>query len=181
MKFELTLTEEDYLIQSLYAASKSELVRKRKRTTSIQLGLGFSLMALLSYLGNNLFFSWWDFLIMGLILVVGYPIYQPISDLRHHRKYIAETYKNRFGKTSQVEFSGDQLLTNDYVGDSKLDLGQLEQVCETGTHFFLKFNTAEVLILPKDSIPLEDFKVLLNQLIDKYQLPYTQELNWKFR
>jgi len=181
MKFELTLNEEDYLIQSLYAASKSELVRKRRRTTLMLLGFAFSLMALSSYLGNDLSFTWWDFLIMGLILIVCYPLYQRILYLRHYRKSVAETYKNRFGKSSQLEFRGDQLLTSDYVGDSKLNLGQLEQVYEIGLYFFLKFKSAEVLILPKDRIPMEDFKAVLNQLIDKYHLPYTQELNWKFR
>lgn len=181
MTFEIILNADDYLNQSLFLASKSKMIRNKKRRTLIILFGAFVMLALSSYLNEGPSSPWWAFLICGLIFVSLYPIYQRYLYKKHYKKIITNTYKNRFGKPVQVEFKDDELLTKDYSGESKIHLVQLEHIYEIGAYFLLKFETAEVLILPKNQIPMEDFNVILTQLIQKYNLPFSQELNWKFK
>ncbi|WP_442591489.1 YcxB family protein [Pedobacter sp. AW31-3R] len=181
MRFALTLTEEDYLTGSLFISSKSKLVKRRRRKTLIILFGAFMLFSISSLLEERPTIKWWEIIIFAFIFIFLYSFYQRWLYQRHYRKNIAETYKNRHGKPGWIEFTEDQLLSADFAGESKINLEQLEYIYEIRRYYLIKFKTAEVLIVPKAEIPEEDFRVIINRIIKKYNVPFTQELEWKFK
>ncbi|TDQ10997.1 hypothetical protein [Pedobacter metabolipauper] len=181
MKLEVTLNEEDLLNQSLFAASKSEQLKKKRRESLVFVFGCFVVISVLSTFKKDSSMPWWGFILIGLGFVGLYALYQPSLYKRHYRKTIAEIYKNRIGKVDQIEFGNNKMFHQDYIGESTVGLEHLEHVYEIGAYFFLRFKTDETVVLPKAQIPVEDFRIVLNQIINKYQLPFTQELDWKFK
>lgn len=181
MKIEIVLNEDDYLNQQLFAASKSKTVRKNRRNTIIMLIAAFSLVTISEFLKSHLPLPWWVLLILGLLFILWYPRHQRNVYIKHYRKHISEYYKHRFGKLSQIEFLDGQLLIKDYVGEARLDLAHADHLYETRDYFYVKFETAEVLILPKGQLHLTEFSAFLRELSTQYTIPFTQDLNWKWR
>lgn len=181
MKFETTQTKEDYLYLFLFSSSKSKLAKKRRRNTLIILSGMFIVISIEAYLAGGHLFKWWEVLIIGTIFIYLYTFYQRNLYIRHYKKNVAENFKNKFGKTASVEFSDEQLITGDYAGESKLNLEQLEHIYETGTYYIIKFRTADGLVVRKEEVSDSEFRALIKRLTEKYNIPFTQELNWKFR
>lgn len=156
-------------------------MKKRRRKTLIFLFVAFVLISLSAFHLNNVLFRCLLALAIALLVSTAYYFIQRNRFAHSLTKNVFETYKHRFGKSLHIEFTADQLLTVGADKETKINLTQLEEINETGSYFLLKFKSGERLIVPKAQVSANDFSLLVQQIVEKYAIPFTQELNWKFR
>ena len=181
MKFEIILKEEDYLTHLLFVASKSKLVKTRRRTTLALYLAASVLLSFSTYHGHNSFLNWWQILLLGVLFVFLYAFYQRYLYRKTYRKSIVEQYKGKMGSRKEIEFVDEQLFIRDYIGESRINLSKLQRIYETGAYFYLKFESSETLILPKSQIDSEELKTVLKALITRFNIPVIEQLDWKWR
>lgn len=175
--FEFQLAEEDFLAFHLYTASKSSRINRKKRNGRLYLVLGSLLIGTLFYLGGNMTMVVY-FGAVALITSLFYPRYFQWRYKEHYRSFIRENYTKRFGMKETLEIGEDAIWSMDEVGESKIYLKEVEQVNETGRHFFMKLSTGVSLIIPKGEL---DDPELLRTTFESLGLPVHSDLDWVWR
>ena len=181
MKFTFALDKKDYLSYALFTASKSTLIRKKRKQTIFLLSGFFIFIALSSYSKNTTSYGLLISLISYMLIIGLYIFFQKYIYKRNIEKGVLETYKNLFKRTIHVEILPAEIIIKDQVGESRLDPAQLDNIYETGTYFFLRFKNFRTLIIPKEQLPADEFTQNVNDIIQAYNIPFTQQLHWKFR
>ena len=119
MRLEYNLNENDYLQHQLFTASKTDRIKKQRRKSWLLVSVTFFIISLLSYKNEDKF-PFYGFIIMGIISFIFYPIYLRNYYRKHYQKFIKDTYKNRFGENSVIQFFENEILTNDSNSESKV-------------------------------------------------------------
>ncbi len=181
MKFEYKLNENDYLQHQLYTASKTERIKKQRRNSWLFVSLTFVIVSLLSFQNEDKFASYVP-IILGIISFIFYPIYLRSYYKKHYHKFIKDTYKNRFGENSVVQFFENEVLTNDSDTESRVKYSAFEEFNEIGDYIFLKLKSSGSFVIPKLKIEnLEELKMELNNIAKKYNIKQNVELDWKWK
>jgi len=181
MTLTYSLDQNDFLEHQLFTASKSDRIKKKRIKTWLILSGSWLLFSFVFYQSHNtlLFYL---FLAYTLITLLFYPFYQRRQYKNYYKKFIADTYKNRFGKTANIKFTELALETNDITGESKINLTQFENVTETANYFYLKMKTGGHLIIPKLKINnVDDVREELKSLCTKLSIDFITDLDWKWK
>ena len=126
--------------------------------------------------------TFYSFLIIGFITLLFYPFYLRNHYRNHYQKFIKDTYKNRFGENATIQFLDNEILTNDSSSESKLKYESFEEFNEIKDYFFLKMKTGGSIIIPKLKIEnLNELKVELKNIAEKYIIKQNVELDWKWK
>jgi hypothetical protein len=181
MKIQYTLNENDFLEHQLFTASKTERINKQRRKSWIIVTFCFFALSLLFLKSENKFLLYY-FLGFGIISLIFYPLYQRNYYRKHYMKSIKETYKNRFNELTTLIFDEDYIETNDLSGETKIYYSGFEEINEIKDYYFLKLRTGGSIIIPKIKIDnIENFKIELKNISEKYHLKNNVELNWKWK
>jgi hypothetical protein len=181
MTLTYSLDQNDFLQYQLFTASKSDRIKKKRTKTWLILSGSWLLFSFVFYQRHDtlLFYL---FLAYGLITLLFYPYYQRRQYKNHYAKFIADTYKNRFGKTSNITFTETALETNDITGESKINLAQLENLTETANYFYLKMKTGGHIIIPRYKLNnVSEVQEKLKALCTKLSIDFITDLNWKWK
>lgn len=181
MTLKYTLTENDFLQQQLFTASKSGRIKKQRRKSWIINSFTILCLSYLFYQSGNNFLTYY-FLGFGILFVCLFPWYLKSHYKKHYKKFIQDTYKNRFGVTVTVKFNQDCIETFDITGESKINLSEIEEIIETGEYIYLKMRTGGKLIIPKLRIDYVDrLREELKKIADKLNIKFVSYLNWKWK
>lgn len=181
MKLEYQLDVNDYLQHQLYTASKTERIKKQRIKSWIFVSLTFFIISLL-FLENRDKSTFYIFIIVGIITLIFYPFYLRNHYKNHYLKFIKDTYKNRFGESSVIEFFEKEVITNDSNSESKVKYSALEEFNEIGEYIFLKLKSGGSFIIPKLKINnLVELKNELKKISEQYNVKHNIELNWKWK
>ena len=181
MKLEYNLDEYDFLQHQLYTASKTERIKIQRRKSWILVTSIFFLLSLL-FLKDDEKVAFYSFLIIGIITFLFYPFYLRNHYKNHYLKFIKDTYKNRFGENAKVQFLDTEFVTNDSNSETKLKYAAFEEFNEIGDFFFLKLKIGGSLIIPKLKVEnLNELKVELKSIAEKYNVKQNVELDWKWK
>ena len=174
------LEEHDFLQHQLYVASKTKRVINQRRNTWILLSVSFLLFSFANYSGNKVLF--YAMLAFSIITVLFFPLYQKTQYKKHYRNFIIDNYKLRFGKDASITFTEDAIETTDSSANSTFQLNSLEEIIETGDHFFIQIKTGGHLIIPKSAIENNaDFRAVIKSIVEKYTIKEVVDLNWKWK
>jgi len=179
----MTLDENDYLTFQLYTASKTPRVRNTRIRSWIVTTVVFLSLTYFSFENNNGFLGYY-FLIASVLSLVLYRRYSGWRYKRHYRRYIQDTYKNRFGEECAIEFTADAIVTKDKTGEVKINTTEIEEINEIKDFYFVKAKSGVSLIISKlktDTADLERIESELKALVDKRGLKHNVELDWKWR
>lgn len=180
MKIEFHLSEDDYLTQMLFNATQSKVIKRRRLINWLICIAMFLILALTFYLKGN--YPLTIMYVVGLIIfIIFYPMYQRWLYKRSYSKYLKESMKNKSESLICIEFIGDQILLNDYAGDASMNISAIDHIYETGQYFYLRFNSSGTLILPKAHLDVKDFTHVIQNISEKYNIPFKHELNWKWK
>ena len=175
------LDQNDFLQHQLFLASKTERVKKKRTTSWLTVSGTMFLLGFLFFQSNNPMLGYY-FLALGIIALLFYPLYQRHQYKKHYARFIAETYKSRFGQTANLHFSEHAIETSDSSGEAKINLSELEHVTETGDYFYPKLKIAGHLIIPKSKISnVYQFRQELKQLCQRLGINFIEELSWKWK
>ncbi len=181
MKLEYKIEENDYLQYQLYTASKTERIKKQRIKSWILVSLLFYIISLLFLINENKM-AFYSFMIFGFITLIFYPSYLRKHYKEHYSKFIKENYKNRFDERLVIEFFENELMSNDSNSESKVKYSAFEEFNEIGDFIFLKLKSSSSFIIPKLKIDnLEELKVELNTIAEKYNIKQNVELNWRWK
>jgi hypothetical protein len=179
----MTLNENDYLIHQLYIASKTPRIKKARIRSWILTTVAFLAMTYLFFESGNDALGFY-FLILSLLSLALYPFYSRWRYKRHYQRYIADTYKNRFGEECTLEINEDFILTKDRTGESKINCSEIEEISEIKDFYFLRLKTGGSIIISKvktDAQELSRLEEGLRELVDKKGIKRNVELDWKWR
>ena len=179
----MTLDENDYLTYQLYTASKTPRIRRARIRGWILTTVTLLCSAYLFFESYNDFLGYY-FLVASALSLTIYPIYSRWRYKRHYKKYIKDTYMNRFGQESELEISNDVIVTKDKTGEGKINTTEIEEINEIKDFYFVKVKTGVSLIISKvkaDSKDLEAIEKALKELADKKRIKWNVDLDWKWR
>lgn len=175
------LEHNDFLQHQLYLASKSPRIRKQRLTSWLLLSGSMLLLSLLFYqTGETLLFVCG--LILAAVTLIFYPLYQSRHYKNHYSNFIADTYKKRFGQIASITFAESGIEAKDLTGESRINLTEIENVTETGNHFYLKLRTGVDIVIPKTKLDdVDRVRNELKQLCDRLNTDFIEDLNWKWK
>lgn len=175
MKFEYTLSEEDFLAFQLFNVSTTGNLKKRKRRTQILLPISFLALAAAFYFDSNTAMSIY-FVGCAVVFALFYGKYMHWRYKQHYIKQVKRYYSNLFGMSIQIQLQDDALLSQDKTSESKVNLSEITVVNETDKHFFLRISNANSLIIPKDKVNVPRLKDRLQEL----NISIDERLDWKW-
>jgi hypothetical protein len=181
MRIEYTLDEGDYLIHQLFAASKSNRIRKQRMWFKVLGPILFAATGFLSFReGKNVesavFFSG------ALIWFFVYPLWQRRYYKKHYQGFVRDIYKERFGQITVVELADDYILTKDQGSETKVSTDQVEEISEIPDMVFLKLRNGHYFLFPKDKISKMDLVILrLKELANALKIEYKVYERWEWK
>jgi hypothetical protein len=178
MTLHYTLKENDFLQHQLFAASKSKRIKRQRLRNWFISSAALLCMSWIFYQeGNGRMTEY--FLITGILCFGFYPLYQKWYYKRHYRKFIAETYKNRFGQPEEMKFTKEWVEVKDVSGESKIKLAEVESISETGNYFYLQIKTGGHLVIPKTISEVDFVRQQLKEICYEFNIAYCADLKWK--
>lgn len=174
MTIEYSLSEEDYLNYHVFAASKSEKTKKRKRKDWILVTLSFLLLALVFYNHEEMSLAFY-FGLLSLASGLFYPRFFKWRYKKHYLSHIRDNYSKYLGRVLELEIQEDRISIMDDSTESTLKLSEFEKVDETARHFFLKISNATAIIIPKRELTNID---ALRQKLKAVGLKIETDLDW---
>src|SRR6056300_1606960 len=121
MKFEFSLTEQDYIEYQLFTAYSSPRIQKRKKNTWL-IYTGVSALLAMYFFRSDALVMAIFFGILALACAFFYPAYHKWNHRRHYTNFVKDNYKNRVGKSASLTFTEDEILSKDETGEAKINL-----------------------------------------------------------
>ncbi len=172
MKIKFVLTETDYLEFQIFAWSKSEVTKKKRKNSWVLLTIVPLLFAIYFQTKDNNVLSIY-FITLALICALFYPKYFRWNYKRHFKNYINTNYSDRFGETTELEFSSDHIYSKENAGEGKILFSEIEQLCETATHLYVMITNGMSLIIPKKQIDNIDE---IKEIFKTKNIPLNQQI-----
>lgn len=176
MLFTFKIEQNDFLTFQLYTVSKSlNVLKTRQRgrflTSIAGLLLAINLFVTGSYIAGVLMLA------VAILTYSFYPRYHRWRLKNHFIKYSKKNYGSHFGQEESLETNKDFIISKNIAGEGKVKVSELDSLIELSDYFFLKMKNGSSIIIPKRF--LENSTDFINE-IGKYNIPLTQELNWKY-
>jgi hypothetical protein len=181
MTLTYTLSQDDYLNHQLFTASLSNRVKRQRKRSRIIWFIAFLSLAWLFYLKKDNFLAYY-FFIFTILYILFYPYYSRWYYKRHYKRFVNETYKNRFGKISSVIINEEQIQDIDEGGETKILVSEIENIYETSEYFFLRLKSGLGLIIPKHKVDnVHLLKHELKTISNKQHIDFIEMQNWKWK
>ncbi len=181
MNLHITLEKDDFLNYQLFTASKSPSVKKTMQKYQIHIPIAYVILATLVIVLDNIA-TGVVFLAVGVLWYFFSIRWLKKKYYKHYDKFVKERFANRFGEEGKITVEGEQIVSEDSSGESKVNLDALEEINETGSHFFIKLKTGESFIFPKEQVQDDDsFSAFIQTLKTKYHIRHNQELQWSWK
>ncbi|MEO5890891.1 MAG: YcxB family protein [Ferruginibacter sp.] len=181
MTFTFTLTENDLLQSQLFIASKTARIKRQRVKTWLVYSIAILLIGLMFYQSGNIVMTYYC-LIFGIIFLCFFPLYQKSYYKKHYQRFIADTYKNRFGKTTTINFTEQYIETIDITGESKINLQEVENITETSNYFYVKMKTGGHLVIPKQKPGnIEQLRQEFKSICGKLSVHFIDDLTWRWK
>ena len=175
----------DYLQQVLYYNTVS--VNSKKQRTRAWLFVIFIIVisnALLLYvfrekieIGHYL-----GAIPMSILGIFLFPYFYRTLQKKQLLKFVEETYKNNFGKESNLSFSNENIEIHNSTGESTIKYATIEKIIEISGHFFLVLKAGTYIIIPKSEMSdIGIVKNTLHTIAAENKILYSSELDWKWK
>ncbi|KAF2339784.1 hypothetical protein [Flavobacterium tistrianum] len=182
MELNYSLTENDYLQQQLFLASKSKLIKKQRKTARILVLVILIIIGILFLINKNMFLGYY-FGGAGVVCFLFFPFYLKKYYYRIFKKYVTENFKNRIGVVSKIVFKEDTLEAfTEGMGSSVTNFSMFENISEIEDYVFITFKTNVNLIIPKEKIvDVEELRSKLKSIAKNLKIDFISELDWKWQ
>lgn len=179
MELNYTLLKEDYLAFNLYHTSKNPQIKKQRTRSYIIMIICFVLMAFfLHTLGIEFYYS----VPVFAILLIIYPLRIGSIFKNSMKRQVEMNYGDAYAEQVFVTVSGEYIEIKDYRTLSRVNIPYIKGFSEIEGYFFIKLTSLSYIIIPKRHF--QDTEFIRKQLFDlskAYNLPFDQELDWKWK
>jgi len=153
MEIEYSLSRADYLEFQLFAATKSETIKKNRRKARIRLPIIYLILGTILLTVSDKIFAL-IFYLIGILWYLLYPVLTKKRFGKYYAKYVDENFKKRFDTPIKVNISDnyETIETVDFEGESKFKTAGIEKIFEIKRFIYIKMNSGSHLIIPKYKI-----------------------------
>lgn len=176
--YRFILTEDDFLIYTLYNASLSALVRRRRQRMRWVVAL------LYCGLGTGLFLSGAGktgglvFMIFGILWFLLYPRYSAWRYKKVYRRMVGAQVKDRLHKPYEMEPGPEALLIRNATSESRITYEGVKTLVILPEHFLVQLREKPGLVVPRHAVPdTEAFTVFFVQK----GIPLTPAEQWTWK
>lgn len=181
VKCTYTLDEKDYLIQMLYFAGNSKLVKKGQTRSTYIVPFIYGMMALWFFLGKDYVLSV-VFCIIALLWVLLYPAYHRKKLLRTYQHHVSEHYKNALNRLVNMDLQSNQISLSEPGSESQINLNEVEKIVEIPSYIIFHLRNTQRLFVPMYKLDnKEDFRVAVNEVIKINSIPYELISDWDWK
>lgn len=182
MELKYSLTENDYLQQQLYLASKSNQINKQRKRARIAVPIILLVIVFLSYFNENLFEAYCS-AGAGIVWFFLFPIYLKRYYQRVFKKYVNENFKDRAGIVLSIAFKENALeVVSENIGKSEFNFSSFKNISEIENYFFIDVKASGNIMIPKAKIDnVEAVKNKLKTIAEKQGIEFISELDWKWK
>ncbi|MCT4639473.1 MAG: YcxB family protein [Bacteroidales bacterium] len=181
MKLEFQLEREDHVTFQLYIASKSERIKKKRKTVKYRVPIVYLVLAAIIFFVGQLGLSI-TFVLVGILWYLFYPKYELKKYEKHYRSYVEENFKSDLDPKVVIELTETVINTTEEKGNSSIKVETVKEIDEIGKYFFIKLNPGLGLVLPKSKInDLHKFETWLSSVVEKYGIKRNIDLEWKWK
>jgi len=182
MELNYSLTENDYLQQQLYLASKDEQYKKTRKIGHIITIVLILVMGLITYSLTKKVIFIYLFFVLTIIYCCVSSIYLKLNYKLQYKKYIKRVFENNFGLVVNLKFEKDLILISTLDRNSKFKFSSFENISETKDHFFITQISDENFIIPKEKIEdVSTVRVKLKRIAQEVQIDFISDLNWEWK
>lgn len=182
MTLNFTLTNDDYVINSLYSTSVSPISKKKRRKSRIYVPVAYLLMAIFGVLALDADTGY--VLIMTTVAALWYFLYPKWEKgyyIRFFKKRVAEIYTNTGGAGSTtMTFEEKTIHCIDQIGENIINKSSLEKIVELPQLFILNITAATMIIPKNSSININEVRAYLKSTAKQLDIVYADETNWKW-
>lgn len=181
MRYEYTLNENDYLTNSLFTASKSPTIKKRRLWTRLLIPIVYIVLGIWMW-SEYRPESTYIFFVLALIWYLISPWITGRRFVKYYKSAIQEAYGKRLGRPCSLEIGEDVLISIEEPNESRMKISDVEIIHELSTHLLIKIKTSNTIILPLDKIQnTDELKREVKAMATKSAIPYYEELEWKWK
>lgn len=178
MKLTFSLSNEDFVNYYLYASSKSERARKKRRNMRLFIPVAYGGFGLYLFFMYQNPYGLIAFGAVGILWFLLYPIYQKHRHRNHYVNHVNDNCKARVNIPIEFEMDEEFIYSRDAGSESKFKIAELAALTELNAHFLLKLKSEMTVIFPKKAIAnREEFKAAFA----KIGIPYLDDSAWIFR
>jgi Ca2+/Na+ antiporter len=181
MKIEFILSETDLLTHQLFAASKSKRVQKRRAKGKLFLLLIYMAVGLFIWQRNGVVTG-------GIFFLVCLPLYllyiymERKQYVTHFKTYVKDVYKDRSLTTTTIDIEDKLITMTDGTNESTVPMVEVEVIYEIGSLYSLGLSTGQSIVIPKANVtPADNLAPYFREVAGRFDIPYEQELNWKWK
>ncbi len=151
--YSFRLSEDDFLVYTLYSASESKMVRRRRMrmrwlVSALYTGMGAWLSLAREVRVGGLVFA-----AFGLLWLLFYPRYSAWRYKKVYRRIVRGETKDRVNKTYEMELGQEQLLVRNELSESKISYSGIGEVVVLSGHFLLMLREKSGLVVPRRDVP----------------------------
>lgn len=176
MKIEYSVYKDDFLAFQLFFSSQSKRVKKSKTFSTFVLSLILIALSIISYLKGNLVLAIYFFVVAILSLLFFPYLYKKLLK-RQLIKFCNENYKNIHLENTILEFDETSIYSKSKMGESRLNISEVEKIDEIEMYFYIKLSNALTLIVPKHQLKNVDE---LRTKLKSYGIEFNSLLDWKW-
>lgn len=178
LTIDFVLSENDYLSLFLYRASQSKQLKDRRNKGWILIPAVFAMFAFVFYTDNTM-----PLAIMFACLAILYPFLYPIqvnkAYLNNLKKQTLPMLRYNFDKPVKIIFNESDITSFSFAGESKVYHSAINEVVETGSHFFIYIKTGNNFIIPKFGlIKIEAVENRLEEIVKQMEISYKKDLDF---
>jgi hypothetical protein len=181
MKIEFEISEEDLLAHQLFATANAISVRKRR-------GRGRILLVLIYLIAGIFIWTSSGAVIAILFFLACFPLYflflrlESNQYLKQIKAFVKEQMKEREAAVTTLHFEDHQVTMADGSNASTIPLSEINTIFEIQHLYSLKLNNGQAIVLPKHHTnPSQDTDAKLHQLAEDLEIPFIQQLDWKWK
>lgn len=103
MKITYQLEQKDFLIHQLYLASQSLSIKKKRIKNKVIPPFIYTVFGVICYLKTNNIWILIGFLILSILWLMFYPIWERKHYIQHYQNFIHENYQTRFNQIVSLD------------------------------------------------------------------------------
>jgi hypothetical protein len=180
MTFNYTLSQEDYLSYQLYNASRSALIRKKRRKARNTSAIIFLITAVLMLPSSTV--GAVIFLALSVLWFFGYPYLIRYQYKQHCLGLVKEQFSKYENRSISFRIEEDFIYLKDSGSEIKFVASDILEISELQALYIIKIKTGNSILISKQTIgqPIEVGETLKLFAV-RLQVPYHNQLNWQWK
>jgi hypothetical protein len=181
MTFEFTPDENDFLQYLYYVTTRSKRVKKKRTINKMVILFIYFMIGLYLYNGQGPVTAA-VFFILCLPAYFFYNYFEKKQYKKHFIRYTQANYKDEIGVATKIDL--DQEGVSISIGENKTSMpwSEITEVNETGSLILIQEKDQNAIVIPKQKTTgIEELKTELKQLAASHNIPYLEELDWKWK